>query len=59
MGETTGEGNKNEVLQSELMWAFSCSLPLEKQDVLDINIVVVCLLHYISVKRTTVEFVVH
>ena len=26
--------------------------------VLDINIVVVCLLHYISIKRTTVEFVV-
>ena len=26
---------------------------------LDINIVVVCLLHYISVKRTTVDFVVH
>ena len=25
---------------------------------LDINIVVVCLLHYISVKRTTVEFIV-
>ena len=28
------------------------------QGMLDINIVVVCLLHYISVKHTTVEFVV-
>ena len=29
-----------------------------KENLLDINIVVVCLLHYISVKRTTVDFVV-
>ena len=32
--------------------------PHSIKEVLDINIVVVCLLHYISVKRTTVEFVV-
>ena len=30
----------------------------EQSKMLDINIVVVCLLHYISVKCTTVEFVV-